>query len=120
MNQKQLQDRLYSFALKIIQLVRSLPRELAGYEIGKQLIRSGTSIAANYEEATAGFSKNDFIYKMSIAFKESKESRLWLKLLSDSGLVKPSTHVLELIRESDEIAKILARSLKTARMNSRS
>lgn len=103
----------------MIKLVRGLPREVAGYEIGKQLIRSGTSIAANYEEATAGFSKEDFIYKLSISFKESKESRLWLRLLNDSGLTGSSTGLLELIRESEEISKILAQSLKTSRINSR-
>ena len=58
-SQKELKDRLYSFALQIIKLVRSLPKETAGYEIGKQLIRSGTSIAANYEEVTSGFSKQN-------------------------------------------------------------
>ena len=81
-------ERLYDFALRIIKLVRSLPKEMAALEVGRQLLHSGTSIAANYEEAAAAFSKEDFTYKLSIAFKESKEANLWLRLLRDSNLVQ--------------------------------
>lgn len=84
---KELRDRFYNFALSIIKFVRSLPKEMAAYEIGKQLLRAGTSIATNYEEATGAFSKEDFTYKISIAFKEAKEANLWLRLLKDSGIV---------------------------------
>jgi hypothetical protein len=69
-----LKERFYKFALRIIKFVKGLPKEMAAYEIGKQLLRSGTSIAANYEEATGAFSKEDFTYKISIAFKEAKRS----------------------------------------------
>ena len=115
-SQKELKDRLYNFALLIIGLVRSLPKETAGFEMGKQLIRSGTSIAANYEEATAAISKEDFIYKLSISFKEAKETNLWLRLLQDSELIG-TKNIKELIQESEEIANILARSVKTAKHN---
>ncbi|MBA3062679.1 MAG: four helix bundle protein [Atribacteria sp.] len=64
-----LSERLYNFALKIVQFVRVLPKEASAFEIGRQLLRSGTSIAANYEEAKAAFSRKDFTYKMSISFK---------------------------------------------------
>jgi len=64
-------ERLYDFALKIVMLVRALPKEIAAYELGKQLIRSGTSIAANYEEARCGYSKDDFTSLLSkINFKK--------------------------------------------------
>ena len=99
-------ERLYDFALRIIKLVRSLPKEMAALEVGRQLLHSGTSIAANYEEAAAAFSKEDFTYKLSIAFKESKEANLWLRLLRDSRLVQ-SQEVEHLIQESAEIKNIL-------------
>ena len=117
-SQKELKDRLYSFALQVIRLVRSLPKETAGFEIGKQLVRSGTSIAANYEEATSGFSREDFIYKISISFKEAKETNLWLRLLQDSELITMH-NIKVLIKESEEIANILAKSVKTAKQNLR-
>jgi four helix bundle protein len=63
-----LSTRLYNFALKIVLLVKTLPKEVAAYEIGKQLIRSGTSITANYEEAKGAFSKDDFTYKLKHRF----------------------------------------------------
>lgn len=71
---QELKDRFYRFALEIVRLVRRLPREIAAVELGRQLLRAGTSVAANYEEAAAGFSKSDFIYKISVSFKESKEA----------------------------------------------
>ncbi|MCM8775351.1 MAG: four helix bundle protein [Candidatus Omnitrophica bacterium] len=116
--QQKMRDRLYKFALGIVQLVRRLPKELVGNEkIGRQLIRSGTSVAANYEEAIAGFSKEDFIYKISISFRESKEANLWLRLLKDSGVPIHFEPVDKLTQEADEISHILAKSLKTSRAN---
>ena len=115
--QKELKERLYKFAIATIKLVRTLPKEFTGIEIGRQLLRSGTSIAANYEEATAGFSKADFVYKLSISFKESKESNLWLRLLKDSGMIKSNQTVDVLIKESEEIANILGKSVKTSKAN---
>ena|SRR3989338_6424657 len=113
--QRELKERLYNFALEIVKLVRALPKEIAGVEIGKQLLKAGTSIAANYEEATSGFSRADFVYKLSISFKESKETHLWLRLLEDSGIVHDSTGLVSLIGEAGEISNILAKSLKTSR-----
>ncbi len=109
-----LSKRLYDFALKIVLLVRGLPKEVAAYEIGRQLLKAGTSIAANHEEARGGFSKDDFIYKINTAFKEAKEANFWLRLLRDSKIVSEE-HVEELINESKEIRNILGASVKTAR-----
>ena len=105
-------ERLYNFALKIVQFVRVLPKEASAFEIGRQLLRSGTSIAANYEEAKAAFSRKDFTYKMSISFKEAKETNFWLRILRDSKIIGESS-LKDLITESDEIQKILAKSVKT-------
>ncbi|MBI5098135.1 MAG: four helix bundle protein [Nitrospirae bacterium] len=113
-----LSKRLYDFALKIVLLVRTLPKELAAYEIGRQLIKSGTSIAANHEEARGGFSKEDFIYKINTSFKEAKETNFWLRLLRDSKIVKEK-YIKELINESKEIRNILGASVKTAKINNR-
>lgn len=116
-NQQKLKDRFYKFALAIIKLVRTLPRELTGAEIGKQVLRAGTSVAANYEEASGAFSKADFIYKISISFREAKEAHLWLRLIRDSGL-RNTEAVDSLAQEAFEISNILAKSIKTARGNS--
>ncbi|MEW6409432.1 MAG: four helix bundle protein [Nitrospirota bacterium] len=108
-----LRQRFYEFALLIIKFVRNLPKEMVAYEIGKQLLRSGTSIATNYEEATGAFSKDDFIYKISVAFKEAKETNLWLRLLKDSGIFTKDIDAL--IQESEEIRNILGKSVTTAK-----
>ena len=110
-------ERFYKFALRIVELVRKLPREMVAREIGRQLLRSGTSIAANYEEATGAFSKEDFIYKISIAFKEAKETTLWLRLMLDSRIVDEGEEISEIIKESEEIRNILGKSVKTAQKN---
>ncbi|MBI5328192.1 MAG: four helix bundle protein [Deltaproteobacteria bacterium] len=112
---EELGKRFYDFALRIIRLVRKLPKEIAANEIGRQLLRSGTSIAANYEEATGAFSREDFTYKLSIAFKETKETTLWLRLLRDSGI--SGDEIGDIIKESEEIRNILGKSVKTAKEN---
>jgi len=109
-----LRQRFYKFALQIIELVRRLPKEMAAFEIGKQLLKAGTSIAANYEEATGAFSKEDFTYKISVAFKEAKETNLWLRLLIDSGIVDEK-EAQGLIQESKEIRNILGKSVTTSK-----
>ena len=108
-------ERTYEFALRIVKLVRTLPKETTGFELGKQLIRSGTSIAANIEEAQGAFSKQDFIYKMQTAFKEARETNLWLRLIQDSKLMKQSKELETLIQESIEIKNILAQIVKTSK-----
>lgn len=112
----ELKERFYNFALRIIKFVRTLPKEMAGYEIGRQLLNAGTSIAANFEEATGAYCKEDFIYKISISFKEAKESNLWLRLIRDSGLSK-GAEILYLVQESKEIRNILGKSVTTAKKN---
>lgn len=97
-----------------MKFVRILPRGVVSYEIGKQLLRSGTSIASNYEEATGAFSKEDFTYKLSIAFKEVKETNFWLRLLKDSG-IGAKEKIDDLIQESEETRNILGKSVTTAK-----
>jgi four helix bundle protein len=113
---EELRKRFYEFALEIVKFVRKLPKEMVAYEIGKQLINSGPSVAANYEEATGAISKEDFIYKVNTAFKEAKETNLWLRLLKDSDLAR-GDNIGRLIQESEEIRSILGKSVTTAKKN---
>jgi len=87
-NKKDIKERSFEFAIKIIEFVQKLPRNSAGYKIGGQLLEAGTSIGANVEEATGGFSKKDFTYKMGVALKEARESNYWLRLIKFSGLAR--------------------------------
>jgi len=112
---KDIVERTYNFALRIIKFVRILPKETAGFELGKQLIKAGTSIAANVEEAQGAFSKHDFIYKMQTAFKEARETNLWLRLIRDSSLITQSSELESLIQESNELKNILAQIVKTSK-----
>lgn len=91
---------------------------MAALEIGRQLIKSGSSIPANYEEATGAFSKEDFTYKVSLAFKEARETNLWLRLLRDSG-ISTGDSIEGLIQESEEIRNILGKSVSTAKKRSK-
>jgi four helix bundle protein len=93
-----------------------LPRTLSAAEIGKQLLRSGTSIAANMEEANGAESKSDFIHKVSIAYKEARETRLWLGLIK-AAILPDAAEVTELYAECDEIVRILFTILRTACSN---
>ena len=86
------------------------------YVVSRQLLRSGTSIGANVEEATAAQSKKDFISKMSIASKEARETRYWLRLLKDSNICSRINYT-EAINESDELIKILTAIVKTSQKN---
>lgn len=112
-----LDERVYDFVLRVIKLVRSLPKETVSREMGRQLLRAATSIAANIEEARGGFSKNDFTFKMNTAFKEARESNLWLRLIRDAGIVR-SSRMEDIIKESIEIRNILGASVKTAKKRS--
>lgn len=118
MGNEELRERFYAFALRIVKFVRKLPKEMAALEIGRQLIKSGSSISANYEEATGAFSKEDFTYKVSVAFKEARETNLWLRLLRDSG-ISTGDSTDDLIQESEEIRNILGKSVSTAKKTQR-
>lgn len=109
-------ERTYKFGVRIIKLTNSLPRTPAGYAIANQLVRSGTSVGANLEEAQGAHSKKDFIHGMTISLKEASESLYWLRMLEDSGLVEKEK-LLEIVDESEQIVKILITSLKKAKIN---
>lgn len=108
--------RLYKNTLELIQYIEKLDKSLVSRRIGDQLLRSGTSVIANYVEGLSGSSKKDFAKFVNIALKSSNESKLWLSLLKDSNKAD-KTVTNEFIREFDEISKILASSLITLRKN---
>lgn len=109
-------ERTKSFALRIIKLYRSLPRTEEAKIIGKQLLRSGCSVGANFRAATRARSKAEFYSKLSIVVEEADESAFWMELLMESGIVTESK-LESLYNESTEITKIAAVSRKTAKSN---
>lgn len=110
-----IKEKSYKFALEIINLYKSLQIQNE-YVLSKQLVRAGTSIGANVEEATAAQSRKDFVSKMSIASKEARETRYWLKLLNDSKLSEKINFTGPLKR-SDEIINLLTSIVKTTQQN---
>ena len=109
-----LQERMFEFAVSIVALVDAMPSTLVGRHIGGQLLRSGTSTAANYEEACTSESRADFIHKLSISSKEAHESRFWLRLAMRTILKGKDTAILT---ESEELCRILTSSIVTAKAN---
>jgi len=116
---KDLQERTKQFGLRAVRLVDSLPRRKSATVIGNQLLRSATSVGANYRAACQGRSRTDFIAKLSIALEEADESLYWLDMLKDAGLV-PAPKIASLIDEANQLVAILTTSQKTARANNRS
>ena len=107
-----IQRKSFAFALVIIALYRQL-QDQREYVLSKQLLRSGTSIGANVEEATAAQSRKDFLAKMSIASKEARETKYWLRLLQDSQLVE--IDLTEELKQVDELIRILTAIVKTTK-----
>ena len=106
------------FALRIIHLVESLPRNRTAYVIGRQLLRSGTSVGSNYRAACRAKSTADFISKMGTVEEEADETLYWMELLLEDKIVEKT--VLEpLMKEGDEILAISVSSIKTARKNNK-
>lgn len=104
-------EKSYALALKIVRLYLSL-KDKNEFELSRQILRSGTSIAANIEEAIGGQSEKDFLAKISIAYKECRETIFWLKLLRDSELIEKSK-AGEIMADLDEILRITGSIKKT-------
>ncbi|HAP67967.1 MAG TPA: four helix bundle protein [Nitrospinae bacterium] len=113
---EQLKNRTKKFALEVIKLVEQLSKGRTTDIIGKQLIRSGTSVGANYRAASRAKSPADFISKMGIVEEEADEAIYWMELLVESGSLK-SDQVEPLIKEANELLAITVSSIKTARSN---
>lgn len=111
----ELEERLIDFAVRIIKLTSSLPKTPAGKHIAGQILRSGTSPAPNYGEARGAESAADFVHKLGIVFKELNETSIWLRVIERSEILRRDL-LIDIIRENNELCKILAASLRTARM----
>jgi len=118
MSEKDLKKRTKSFALRIIKLVETLPNTQTGRVIGNQLLRSGTSVGANYRSACRARSPADFISKMGIVEEETDESLFWMELLVEAEIVKPEK-LESLMKEADELLAITVASINTARRKNR-
>ena len=103
-------QKSFQFALEVVELFKKLQAERE-YVLSKQLLRSGTSIGANIEEALAGQSRRDFLAKMAVASKEARETRYWLVLLQKSGLTR--MELRPALRDIDELIRILTAIVKT-------
>lgn len=114
---EKLDERTYKFALRVVKLVSALPRSAEGEVLGRQVLRSGTSIGANVEEAYAATTDRDFTYKMATALKEARETHYWLRLIRDGGLL-PAKRLESLIQEALEIKLILGQTVLTSKTKS--
>ena len=114
MDKDELKKRTKQFALRIIKLVEGLPNTFIAKHIGGQLVRSGTSVAANYRASCRAKSNADFIAKMGIVEEETDESAFWIEMLIDTNLVKANL-VEDLLDETYQLLKIFVASINTAR-----
>jgi four helix bundle protein len=104
----EIRARAFNYALRAIRLYQSLGRQKSGaaWILGKQYLRSATSIGANIEEAQSGESRSDFIHKYGVTQKEARERLYWLRLLAESGIV-PQKRLIPLLQETEEIIAII-------------
>jgi four helix bundle protein len=111
---EELRQRTKQFALRVIRLFRALPKTEEARVLGKQVLRSGTAVAANYRSACRARSRADFISKIGITVEEADETAFWLELLIDAGIVRRGR--LETLQaEANELVRIFAASRTTAK-----
>jgi four helix bundle protein len=108
-----IKERTFHFGVRVVQLVNRLPRTIAGVEIARQLIRAGTSVGSNMEEADAAVSKRDFVNGVRISRKEARESRYWLSITRAANLLNDA-EVNALIQESAELVRIRSGIIRSA------
>lgn len=114
MTQAEMKRRTKQFALRVMNLVEGLPETNAGRVIGRQLLRSATSVGANYRAACRAKSTADFIAKLAIVEEEADESMYWMELLIESGQVKENL-LTDLLDECNQIVSIIVSSIKTSK-----
>ena len=119
MNPDDFKKRTRAFAIRVVRLVEALPKSIVGHVIGRQLLRCGTSVGANYQSACRGKSRADFIAKMKIVEEECDESVYWMESLVESGQVKAAL-LDDLMKEAQELLSLVVTSVKTARAHRQS
>ena len=110
-------ERTFKFGVAVIKIASFLPKTPAGFAIANQITRSGTSVGANIEEAQDGLTRKEFIKSMSIALKEARETRFWLRLAIESKNLS-SERAKPILGEAEELVKILVTIVKKSKMNS--
>jgi four helix bundle protein len=113
---EELRDRTKQFAIRIVKLFRALPKTEEARVLGKQVLRSGTSVAANYRAVCRSRSRADFISKLAVVTEEADETVFWLEMLVDTGIVRKAK-LEKLLMEANELIRIFGSSLHTARSN---
>lgn len=103
-----LEDRTFRFAKAVRIFIKGLPKSISNYEDSKQVVRSSGSVGANYREANEALSKKDFVIRIKISRKESKESAYWLKLIHGTNDLENADEALRLIQEANELKKIFS------------
>ncbi len=116
MNKNNLLDRTKQFALRTIKLSQAIPKTTEGIVIAKQVIRSGTSVGANYRAACRSRSKHDFISKLSIVEEETDETIFWMEILVEAGIIKKEL-LNDLMEEANQILAIVVKSKITTKQN---
>ena len=111
-------DKSFQFSLRILKLIPHLREKNVPNVLLNQLLKSGTSIGANVEEAIGGSSKNDFIYKLEIAYREARETRYWLKLFKEGNLLEENIAIL-FISDCDELLRILTTIINSSKSESK-
>ena len=114
MNKAELEQRTKEFSLRLIRFLQSLPKNYLGEALGRQLLKSGTSIGANYREANRAESKADFIHKLAIVEKEASESLYWLELLLEAG-IGANQEAIRLMQEAKELLAIFSAARRTSK-----
>jgi four helix bundle protein len=114
MNEDALRRRTREFALRVIKVAEELPKSAVGRVVGSQLLRSGTSVGANYRAAKRAKSTADFISKMGTVEEETDETLYWMEIILEAGLME-ETKLAELVKEADEILAMVVASIKTAK-----
>jgi four helix bundle protein len=107
-----IQEKSYKFAIRIVRLYKYLVDKKKEYELSRQIVKCGTSIGANVEEAIGAQSDKDFISKINIAYKEARETHYWLRLLRDTDFLE-ANHAASMINDCEELLRILGTILKT-------
>jgi four helix bundle protein len=106
------QEKSYAFAMRMVRMYQHLTEQRKEFVLSKQVLRSGTSIGANVEEAIGGQSDRDFLAKFNIAYKEARETHYWLRLLRDSGYLKDAD-AASMIADCEELLKLTGSIIKT-------
>lgn len=116
LGKKDIVERTFKFGVRIVKMVSGLPKTPSGFALGGQVVRSGTSVGANIEEAQSAVSKADFVNKMNIALKEARETSYWLRVLAEAKLLS-TEFTRDILSENEELVRILVTIIKNTKRN---